>query len=315
MIFDRLARFAERHPDQLAGLREILDQARLFHFPYSPHEVLPKTYDEETLSFHCEFFALPFRTVAIEDNASCIVLWDDKPDAQGWNERRFFVECAPLDDQHAKAWSNTREDLDARAQMPDYVRKAMQNAMQIAFGVVYNINPRPKEGVDPTQPAPISQWRYAVEGDVFAMLIFDGEEAVRGEELFEQHRAAITPGIVRNAITAIEEMMQLNQPHHFIVEATPIKERRNKAGKILRSPDRPLYTLLTPTEIRRLLQLPEHTGVKRGSHERRRHVRRYPDDPVRWPHAHGKTVVIPATWVGPSEATVKKRHYKVRLDL
>lgn len=314
MIFDKLCRFAERQT-VLKGLQGILEQAHLFQFPYAPHDVLPKTYTREALDFHKEHFALPFPITAIEDNASCLVMWEAKPeDAIGFKAPRFWVECAPMDDNHAQAWNNAESEMEARAEMPDYVKRAMQDSVQISFGMVHNIDPEPKEGVDTSIPQGVQKWRYAVAAEVHSMSIFDGEEVVDAGSLYHVARDQIDPGLIRNAVTAIEELMSMNTPDRFILRNAPLNPRKRgkKAPKLLRSHERPIYTLRTPAEIREVMELPAST---RAVHERRRHVRRYPDDPIQWPNMHGLSKVIPAAWVGPSDSTVKKRRYKVMLDL
>ena len=40
----------------------------------------------------------------------------------------------------------------------------------------------------------------------------------------------------------------------------------------------------------------------------------YPDDAVRYPNAHGKTIKIASTWIGSTESTVGDKKYKVILD-
>lgn len=87
------------------------------------------------------------------------------------------------------------------------------------------------------------------------------------------------------------------------------------ARKIPRHHDRPVYTLLTPQAIRQqyIPRSKVPTGRKVGAHERRRHYRTLRSD--RFTRMRGRTIVVPATWVGPSEAVIGNRRYRVMLDL
>jgi hypothetical protein len=132
--------------------------------------------------------------------------------------------------------------------------------------------------------------------------------------------------ILENVDTSLQEVFYFNSPNRFVVEECPLKamarwkkrqeqRRRKKKVKerIRRKHDRPIYTLLRPKEIRVKLGLPPlAVGGPRRPHERRRHYRTYRDD--RYTEMKGKTVIIPATWIGPSEATVKNRRYRILLD-
>lgn len=312
MIFDRLCRLIERNPKLFQPLRAIAEDARLFHFPHNPGEVLPKNYEPDALAFHSEHFVLPFRTVAIEDDTSVVVLWDAVADAQGMSARRLYVELAPLAWSHAETWHDSDEERKMREELPAEARRALERAHQLTFGAIWNL--APAEGYH--TPDPERNWRYQLECTLAGAWIIDGDEVdvPWSTRVMREHGEPLCHQGARNAVCAIEEFMQFNAPDRFILEDRPLKERK-KTPKILRSGDRPLYTLLHPAEIRSKLKLPEpERGGPRKPHERRRHVRRYPDDIERWPNMHGKSIVIPASWVGPSEATVGKRRYKVLLD-
>lgn len=313
MIFDRLCRLIERNPDLFQPLRGIVEQARLFHFPHNPGEVLPKNYDQEALDFHEEHFVLPFRTVAIEDESSVVLLWDAVENAQGTRARRLYLELAPLGWKHASTWHDADEEKAWRDQLDRSALEALEHSYQLTFGAIWNLGPS-ATGQEADNPE--GRWRYSLECTLAGVwvLVKDAIDIEWSQRMHEEHGDPICYQGARNAVCAIEEFMQFNAPDRFILEQRPTRERK-KAAKILRSGDRPTYTLLHPSEIRSKLRLPEpEQGGPRKPHERRRHVRRYPDDVERWPNMHGKSIVIPASWVGPSEATVGKQRYKVLLD-
>ncbi len=121
--------------------------------------------------------------------------------------------------------------------------------------------------------------------------------------------------IMRNVTVAVEELMVFNDPEHFILETTPIiSPARRSSERILRSNERPRYTLLRPKEIRERMRLPEPEKgkKKRRPHERRAHTRTLGS--TFYKKKRGSVIVIPASWVGPSESAVGGKRYRVLLD-
>lgn len=314
--FDRLCWFAERFPALLGpSLSQMLRQAHLFSFPHVSHDVLPKTFTDEELRFHRDYFVLPFRVVAVEDKTSVVLLWDADPDQVGLCRERFFIELASLSAMQAKTWRDADQEAQARAALPPELRNTFEHSCNFSFGMlkVADIEQHPRE--DGTLRS-----RYTMHGQLMSFHILDENgprpEGIQALAQFPDDTAAMA---VRNGMVAIEELMTFNRPDRFIVRETPAKIRDPNGPKVPRSHERPIYTLLHAQEARTKLGVPfPSEGTHSGSRfvgERRRHVRRYPDDPARWPKAHGKTVVIPATWVGPHEAQVGRRHYSIMLDL
>ena len=112
---------------------------------------------------------------------------------------------------------------------------------------------------------------------------------------------------------AIQELFYINTPSRFVMETSPTRQRVEKPGHILRSPDRPIYTVLAPTEIRKRMALPvpPQGGTKRP-HERRSHYRTLASNHFK--NKQGQVILIPACWIGPSENVVGNKRYRVILD-
>ncbi|MBM3494211.1 MAG: hypothetical protein FJX72_07815 [Armatimonadetes bacterium] len=309
--FDRLCWFAERFPDLLSpSLDALLFQTSLFRFPHTAHEVLPKFYTKEELDFQRAYFHLPFRIVAIEDQTSCVILWEEQRDQIGLISKRWFIELASLSAERASSWNDGALETKARAKLPAATRARLEHAHNFSFGMF--------EVADVENTGASEQsWRFMLKGSVASYHMLDDNGPMpEGVELLAAYPDIMTTTALRNAMSAVEELMMFNRPDRFIVRETPARARALDAPKIPRAHERPTYTLLHPQEARSKLGIPMPTG--RGGRfigERRRHVRRYPDDPERWPKAHGKIIVVPATWVGPHEANVGRRHYTIMLDL
>lgn len=149
--------------------------------------------------------------------------------------------------------------------------------------------------------------------DVFA-IVQDGALALTTARLSMDQRREFLGYALKNAKTAVEELFALNTPSRFVVENAPATPPKGRA-KIARGDQRPQYTLLTPGEIHAVLGTREPDGAHASptAHYRRRHYRTLQSP--RFTKKQGQTIVVPACWVGPSEAEAHGRHYRVRLDL
>lgn len=307
MIFDTLITLAERH---MPPLLPLLDRARLFKFDYRAYEVLAKSYDDEELEWMQENFFLPFPTVAVEDGASCVVLWrDDKEERGLYGSAWRFLECMPLD---APVEEFREANGDEAEKWKELIEAQTSQLPKGACGVTLGDIAFTKVTARSWEARTHVEWTSFMERSRVIMSPAHGRAIVDSDP-----EAGRTAAI--NAKTAIEEVLYFNNPSRFVVESIPKRalRRQQKGGKrkrVARSHDRPQYILLTPKEIREKLRLPLPVGkVGRGAHERRAHTRtfRHP----RYTEMRGKSIVVPATWVGPSEATVGKRRYKVMLKL
>jgi hypothetical protein len=93
MIFDALSAIASTW---LPEIQPLVNAATSLYLPVTPHEVLPRQQDLETMSSVSVGFKLPYPITAIEDQASCVVLIDPRPNLMGLDEQRLFIECVPL---------------------------------------------------------------------------------------------------------------------------------------------------------------------------------------------------------------------------
>lgn len=120
------------------------------------------------------------------------------------------------------------------------------------------------------------------------------------------------------AVKQLYDLATINTLDRFIVEIAPSGAHPVKGKKFIpRSHQRPEYIILHPKEIRKLMRLPDLDSsdkASRAGHERRAHLRCYPNDKKRWPNMAGKTIQIAAIWIGPSEAEFDGKQYRVILD-
>lgn len=301
MLFDKLCMIAERHHSALVPL---LREARLFDFPVKAHEVLPEAFSEDERQFLTDTFFLPFPFVAIEDRGSCVVLMDNVDGQQGWEQDRNFIDIVPcLPDDPTAFDDGMEQGVMTREAMEAYLPPELHDAYAVTFGRIGSPS-RHENG--------LLNWHFTVDLAFAASkqrIVIDPAQMQRDAIAFDRFSHASG----RNARAAIGEVMLFNAPARFVVEKRAVKEKAAPKGSVPRSHQRPLYTLLSPPEIRERMQLADPTGKMVRPHERRRHFRTLRSD--RYKAMKGKTITVPACWVGPSEATVGKHRYKVMLDI
>lgn len=115
-------------------------------------------------------------------------------------------------------------------------------------------------------------------------------------------------------IPAIHGLLEINTIDRFVLEIKDTKPRIYKDKYIPLIDQRPSYIILHPKEIRKYMKTEHEMTSERRGHERRAHLRRYPDDPIKFPNAHGKIIKIPSIWVGSTETVIGEKTYRVVLD-
>lgn len=285
MLFDRVVGFIERY-SELSFLRSVITESKLFDLPGIPEEFLPKNPDN--MEFYNDHFFLPFPTVAVEDKQSLVVLKDLEHNQVGLKSRRFFFEAVPM----STLFDHNEMSALARSKYaPDQVMLSVGTIQDLvyydtglrAYGYVYASGLYSK---DPNKVAPLTEIPKKFHNDS-----------------------------LKSAICAIEEIMYFNDPNRFIVEVTPTKVRHSSGSKITRSHERPLYVILTPKEIKIRTGLSgssNRSGSSKRAHPRRRHYRTLRSE--KFVNKQGQVIEVRETWVGPVQAQVGNRIYKVLLD-
>ena len=105
--------------------------------------------------------------------------------------------------------------------------------------------------------------QFRVAGGTDFTLVTQGDEKVFVSQAPSLEIAPIATAALRNAASALQEIMLLNDPETFILESTPLsavnpKPVKLKPGQIRRVPrthERPTYTVLRPHEIRERMKL------------------------------------------------------------
>jgi len=300
MLFDKLAGFVERN---IPGLVPEIEKTALFEFPFRAHEVVEQgMFSQDDL----DLFFLPFPQVAIEDRATCTFFFDGEEKQVGLATPRTFIEVMAMDGgPDPEAFTGSPAQI-----TPEMRQFARQEGLhQLSFGRLFSME------------LPGGNQNYKIAATVDRIVAINGKGQILGQ--MDSDEIHMMPGheeaarsVIGNIATAIEELMLLNNsPEYFIFETAPAKPRKVKRGRITRSPDRPRFVPLKPDEIRKTMGLKDEPGQKgtRRPHERRRHWRVLKSE--RYTKKRGQRVLVEACWIGPSEAVVGKKRYRVRLDI
>ena len=305
MLFDSLLGLVERGylPSHVA---RVVTNSRLFVFPGRAHEVLAEeksATDEEVAELN-EHFRLPFDTVAIEDSASLVIIADSEEEQAGLGGPRFYIEVEQM------IGARSDEFVTPARELPQHVENMFRGTINVTWGNMFNLTFDPKRYSGNHLHA---HFRYEGHG------CYEKKQGLRRDLMPYLPADYVGRNAANNVLTAIAELDSFNQPNHWILEETPARPRRE--GKVRREPrshERPRYTLLKPEQIREKLGLPdpgEEGGTSPTPHERRGHWRTYRHERFAASGLASKRRWIKATWVGPSEAVIGKRRYKVCLDL
>ena len=138
-------------------------------------------------------FRLPYPITAVEDNASCVVLIDPRPDLKGLDEQRLFIACMPLhaDPQHFN------DPAAVQALCDSLEMKLATGVYGISMGRISS--PAQRSG----SWLAMSQLLWVVTGTVTQQRTTIGDF----QALAEPIKAAIQTGTTRNTMTAIEEII------------------------------------------------------------------------------------------------------------
>jgi hypothetical protein len=319
MIFDRFAKCVEEFFPRLVP---VLQRTKLFIFPGRAHEVLPPKLSQDRTQAIIDEFFLPFQYVAVEDTLSCVVLFDEEKEQRGLNCTRHFIEFSEMradfeeaDPEAERSFldENPDEKLDEYKEARSKILKIHPRLAMVTHGKFTSAE---IIDVDSDGNAKVQHAYHMMEGMVCEPGVGANtiESIVRGPD---EMKLTIEAS-VQNAWVAIKEINHFNSPEFFILEESPENcekhmKKAQKRGKIARRQHRPKYTVLRPKMIRQRMGLPATpTGIKRAPHERRAHTRTFRSD--KFVHVKGKTIVIPATWIGPSTSKVGKKVYRVLLD-
>lgn len=324
MLFDKFCQIAERILWQVPILQEVLRQAKLFIIDTKTDISLTDLgYTADIYSKFVVTDFLPFDICAFEtDFFNALLLAEARTD-EGFLESRkiFFLMPDSMAGYHFEG--------------QDYYG---HDCYYLVYGTLAYKYP-PIEGLKSLAEIKI---HFNMENFVYCdltKLTFgyskNKEEILSflGQEKFESFSKTF-----KDTADYLSGLLRLiNGPDRFVMETTPKIKQKKAPKKLLRSHQRPTYTVLTPTRIRQQMRLSSPGGIGTGGskapHDRRQHIRFLSDDKYKYDssgrvidpkpipfgprmgQAFYKQVVVPATWVGPSRSETKNKIYRVVLDV
>jgi hypothetical protein len=329
MLFDKLVKFVEKNlSNENHPLENVIKQAKLFHFEEAPHNfILERKNDSkifEELRLIEKTFFLPFRHTAIEDAASLIVLSTMKEEINGFGKNMAYVVFSPMLPK-----PNTLNDRSAyfnaykKMHKTGHYRGVPLNEIKTSYGLEFG-------NIKPLQFSPSPENNNIITVDVMGkmhgILLLDKKMNIKNVMDTNKDLSVKDPALhqtelqsLQNVITAIEEVIYINNPKRFVIEELPPLFNKKKIKKLQRSHQRSKFTVLEPEKIRKIYgndkKSTKNDRISPRAHQRRKHYRQYPDDPQKWPKAHGKILTIPTYWVGQKTFRKNNKIYKVRTDL
>lgn len=310
MLFDKLCKVAER---EIPELIPILRKSKLFHFPGAPHKFLPKEVDDEIIKFLNSQFMLPFKNVAVEDDGGLVIFEDYIENIRGIDLERRFIDITRMQTDDSAYGGIIGKEENTLKKIVDDAGLMIHDPLIISIGAIERVDWMSSdnflalgrlERVITAFVKPHKGKHIYSDNNI-------GKLKYMSPDLAYKH----TKSAIQNAMTALQEILYTNSPNKFIVQISPTKKKfRKKGPKIDRSDYRNKYILLTPKEIRSVIGGTESgTNTKKSAHERRAHPRTFHSD--RFIHMKGKTIMIPAVWIGESEKIIGNKRYKIMLEM
>ena len=277
-LWDKMCRSVEGYNNP--AMVKMMGMAKLFIFSQSIDTFLPQN-RHAYLLHNIDSFRLPFPIVAVQNSIGNITIIADTVENQvGFNQKRIVLDFL--------ATKNPISEDGCLSESEIYGMRLDEDGK-----ITMNID--------------LFSLLSVRDGAVLREL--HGEEIQKsgGDSALEYSRITI--------YTVLQELIFLMEPQNFILKESPQKIRPFKNKKIPRQHERPLYTFLKPNAIRERMgvSISIGNGTKKRPHERRGHWRVLRNE--RYGDRVGEQIWVKHSWIGPSEAKVGNKFYKVILEL
>lgn len=317
MFYDRLAEIAERHFPQWC---KTIDDARLFMVEKSKggHSdadiTLARWQPEEQV---IENYRLPFDTVAIEDpdeQGGCVVFKTVSA------EQRHFKFCGVSGGSSSTLLFLAGEMI----ALPSEINHA-----SVQYGKVCDLKEfrvwcvKSKRDVEECLFSMREITLQTRKGMLHSLTDDGGINTFGGAARTSLAMVAGEIDILSANIaylrmnSAVISSLLLCEPSTFVVEQAHVdhKDREQRQGKVIRSPYRKHYIVLTPGEIKKryLYDDTDPTNIPKAPHERRGHYRKLTHERYKAKKDH--LIWVRPCWVGKTEGVRGKNRYVVRIDL
>lgn len=277
MLFDTLCGVVEKHFKKFTPL---LRSAKVFNFLET--DVLEEAVysKEDQWEWAGENLHLPFKTIAVEDKEAVVIFSDMVKSQSGLSVERKFLLLAPFD----------------------------KGFLRFGHGKIEEV----------TRSTKNDRLKFTMQGDLDVFYI-SGKKCIEIRDLLKDDKGAESEikstyeHVLGRASFYLGGMFVLNDPKRFVLETSSTKKGRG-FKKIPRSAYRPMYTVITPHQIRHMTGWESEKIGERNApipHERRGHWRNYRSD--RYVNLKGQRRWIDDIWIGQSEGKVGNKFYRVLL--
>lgn len=329
MIFDKFCGIVEKH---LPIAKIFLERTNLFHFNQPAHVMLKGFWESKSYYDVHDFidnFIWPFDSIAVEDMATCMILTNGLKGAAGLNHGFLFIDVTDFkaEDYYYERPNLSENQKDTKKFLIENKMLMIRSGEINRVGAVTDIKGVNRLGMH----VDVQKFVLANKSEIY-------DQTQTEQFIFEKDR--ITQECLDNINAVLGQIAYMNSPDRFILRETPVKPPKpGKSKKILRSNQRPIYTILKPDEIRLKMGLAEPGQTSTGTRKApigtdvRRHRRylkhgkyRFDDNGVELKQKviptgedrgklYYKYTDIPAYWRGPDRVERNGKIYKVMLNL
>jgi hypothetical protein len=303
MLFDKFCKFVENN---LPNYVDRIKTSGLFIFDKKATEILPNKF-ENIEELNKNFF-LPFNTTVIEDPEGLFIITDyDQPNQIGIFCERYFIDFTRFFIPELMSTANPDDIAFAINLLTDGNYSKIQHKVNIKD--LYTMSIGSVIVIESNNDS------IGVKVNTTNSLLVTKKDVICGIPDVNLTKKQIES----NLIIGLKQILLINSPNYFIVEESPVKTAKKiNKNKIARSHQRPKYTVLKPNKIHKLFkytpeEITENSNKKSPTpHLRRRHIRTFRSD--RYINAKNKQIIIPATWIGPTEYYDGFKKYRVCLE-
>jgi hypothetical protein len=301
MLFDKFCKFVETH---IPHHKDTFKTTGLFVFDEKPEKILPTRF-ENIKELNKNFF-LPFQVTAIEDPCNLFITFDYEADQIGIFCKREFVHFEKFYVNNLMVGFNNIDSVKIMDLFTNDIYSKIQykvNINDMYMILIGNLTVISCDEISIGVNAQITMSLFISKNIIFPLT----------NEIFTKNY------LEKYLVMGMQKLLLINSPNQFIVEESPVKTAKKiNKNKIARSHQRPKYTVLKPNKIHKLFkytpeEITENSNKKSPTpHLRRRHIRTFRSD--RYINAKDKQIIIPATWIGPTEYYDGFKKYRVCLE-
>jgi len=199
MLFHKFLTMAEKY---LPHAARRIRTAAVFRLDAAPHKVLDKTWPEDKRQRLLAHFKLPYPVIAIEDQASCVVLADPSQYTRGLRATRCYIECVGTDPMSDSAAFS--DNIDDKALTQEIIDELPPGTVMVHLGHI--------------SCPEVRETGFGVTGDLAGIIAGTPEHLAFAMRYLDSDHPLVMQMLgaaLKNAMTAIEEVIMVQDQPGF----------------------------------------------------------------------------------------------------